>query len=302
MNTDSINMESISSLLEDSILGRIISALLITLIGMLLLYILLKIIRRALEKSSMDQVIHTFIINTVKVVGAILLIITVLSNLGVPTGSFVTVIAACGAAVALALKDSLGNFAGGILIMLHNPFRQGDLISSNGVDGRVQHIDLLYTTLLTLNYQTITIPNGLLANNTIVNYSMSERRRIDVRVGIAYATDIEKARHCILDMISRSASFLVYPAPFVGVAEHGDNAVILDVQVWCETENFFPARYELLESIKNAFDEAGIEIPFPQITIHNDIGNFADEGKDGFPDGEPEPHSQNMDEKKEGSI
>ncbi len=274
MNADTINLETIGKMMEDSILGKILSALLILAVGMLLLHILLKIIKRALDKSTLDQVLHKFIINTVKVIGVILLLITVLTHLGVPTGSFVTVIAAGGAAIALALKDSLGNFAGGILIMLHKPFRQGDLISSNGVEGRVQHIDLLYTTLLTLNYQTITLPNGLLANNTIVNYSMSERRRIDVKASIAYATDIERARQCILDTIAQSSSFLVYPAPFVGVAEHGDSAVILDVQVWCETEHFFAARYELLESIKNAFDEAGIEIPFPQITIHNDIGDF----------------------------
>lgn len=267
-------MDAISSLLENSIIVKAASALVMFLVGLMLLKILLIFVRRTLERSRLDQVLYTFVVNTVKVVCLILLVITVLTHLGVPTGSFVTVIAAGGAAIALALKDSLGNFAGGILIMVQKPFRQGDLISSNGVEGRVQHIDLLYTTLLTLNYQTITIPNGLLANNTIINYSMSECRRIDVQVGISYSSDIEQARRCILDVITRSGSYLDSPAPLVGVAEHGDSAVILDVQAWCETERFFNARYELRESIKKAFDEAGIEIPFTQITIHNDIEDF----------------------------
>ncbi len=279
---DNLNFDSISRMFDDTLLGRVLSALLILILGMLLLKIILTIVRRSLEKSSLDQVLHTFVINTIKVIGVIIMLITALNVLGVPTGSFVTVLAAGGAAIALALKDSLGNFAGGILILLHKPFKQGDLISSNGVEGRVQNINLLYTTLMTLNYQTITLPNGLLANNTIINYSMAERRRIDLRVAIAYSEDIEKARQCLLDVLSRSASFLAFPEPVIGVAEHGDSGVILDVLVWCETEHFFDARYELLESIKNAFDEAGIEIPFPQITIHNDIGDFAEnETKEG---------------------
>lgn len=269
-NLEEMQTSAFTRIFGDGMLSKAVIAAIILLVGLLLLKILLVLVRRTLRRSRLDDVLHVFVINTIKVVYLVILGITLLSSLGVPTSTFVTVIAACGAAVALALKDSLSNFAGGILILINKPFKQGDLIASNGVEGRVQHIDLLYSTLLTLNYQTITIPNGLVANNTIVNYSMAQRRRIDIKAGISYSADIETARQCIIEAVRKDAHFLQDPLPFVGVAEHGDSAVILDVQVWCETEKYFPARYALLELVKNTLDEAGIEIPFPQITIHEE--------------------------------
>ena len=265
---EEIQTDLFTQMFGDGLLSKVAIAVIITAVGLLFLKILLVFVRRTLKRSHLDDVLHVFVINTIKAVGLTILGITVLSSLGVPTSTFVTVIAACGAAVALALKDSLGNFAGGILILINKPFKQGDLIASNGVEGRVQHIDLLYSTLLTLNYQIITIPNGLVANNTVVNYSMAQRRRIDIKAGISYEADIEAARHSIIDAIQKDDHFLKDPLPFVGVAEHGDSAVVLDVFAWCETENYFPARYALLELVKNTLDEAGIEIPFPQIVVH----------------------------------
>lgn len=254
----------------DSIISRIVACVIILVVGLILMKILIRITRKALSHSRLDSVIHTFIINCIKIVFVILLIITILGSLGVSTTHFITVLGACGAAVALALKDSLGNFAGGILIMINQPFSRGDYIESNGLEGKVREIDLLYSTLVTLDNKIISIPNGLMANNTIINYSDQENRRVDCKFGIGYGCDIAKAKSVIQQVIDESHYFLDEPEPVIGVSEHGDSAVIIDTLAWCRNDDYLHAKYYLQEHVKLAFDREEIEIPFPQCTVHFD--------------------------------
>lgn len=274
MNINALNADELVKSLENRGEGSVISAIIILFVGLIVLKILMVVLRKILDRTRMDKVLHNFVLNCIKVAYLVILGVTVLSSLGIPTSTFVTVLASMGIAIALALKDSLTNFAGGMLIMLTKPFSQGDLISTNGVDGRVQHIDLLNTKLLTLNYRIISIPNGMVANNTLINYSASPERRIDIQCGIAYGEDIARVRKVVFDVIAGSDLFLQDKKNRVGVAEHGDNAIILDIQAWCHPDNFFDARYYLREEIVNAFAREGIEIPFPQLVIHGDIGDF----------------------------
>ncbi len=263
-------LSRLENLLGNELISRVIGVLIIFIVGIILMKILLHFIRKMLKRSKLDDALHTFIINTAKVILWIFLMVTILSALGVPTTAFITLIGACGAAVALALKDSLSNFAGGILVLMHKPFEKGDYVETNGVGGRVEKIDLLYSTLITLDNKVISIPNGKIATDVVTNFSQADRRRIDSKFGISYNADIKKAKEIIAEVVQKSPLFLADPEPMIGVSEHGDNAVIIDVLVWCNTNDYYPAWYSLYEDVKMAFDENGIEIPFPQVVVHSD--------------------------------
>lgn len=246
---------------------KLLGVALILLAGAIVLKIALHIVRKALNRSPLDDMIHSFVIKGIKVVYLILMIMTVFGYLGIPMTPFITMLGACGAAVALALKDSLGNFAGGILLILHQPFKKGDFIECGGYVGRVVEISLLYT-YLDATGKTVAIPNGVLANQTMVNYSNSENRRIECQFGISYGSDIDRAKEIIRSIIDGSEYFRTGMAPSVGVTEHGDSAVIISAYVWCSNDDYYNARYYLMEEVKKAFDREGIEIPFPQVTVH----------------------------------
>lgn len=247
---------------------NIVSVIAMVIFGLIIIKILVTLLTKTLKKSNLDPVLHIFIVNIIRVTCYILLIITVLGKLGVPTSTFVTVIAACGAAIALSLQESLGNFAGGLLILFSKPFVKGDLIQSADIEGRVQNINLLYSVLITDDNERISIPNGQLANNVIVNYTAQDRRRVKISAGISYSADIDHARDVIKEAVRRSENFLSDKDAFVGVKSLADSSVELVVVAWCQTDFFTLAEYELREIVKKALDEADVEIPFPQIVVH----------------------------------
>ena len=236
--------------------------------GFLLLWIIIAITKHILKKSKLDGMITSFLVTTIKVAGIIVIIAICLDKLGVSTGTIVTVLGAAGAAIALALKDSLANIAGGIMIVVNQPFKQGDLINIGEYRGRVQKIDLFLTTLRTLNYRTITVPNGIMNTSILVNESREERRRVDLEFGISYESDVEKAKELMRKVCEAGPLILQEPAPAIGVKSNDDSAVVLDLMAWCNTEDFFNAGYYLNEEVRKAFDENGISIPFPQVDVH----------------------------------
>lgn len=258
--------------------GRILAPLVILMIGLIGIKVLLALLRHSMKRSSrLDPALHTFIANCVKIICLVLLMIMVLSALGVPTASFITVLGAAGAAVALALRDSLSNIAGGIILLVTTPFKRSDYIEVQGFLGRVMEIDLLNTKLKTLDQKMITIPNSILSNQVITNHSAQPVRRIDMEAGISYDGDLEAARKAVMRAVSGSDYYLKDPPPEVVVRAHGDNAVLLTVRVWCRTENYFSGRDHLLEYIKREFDKSGIVIPYPQVVVHRE----PDHGTDG---------------------
>lgn len=243
-------------------------ALGIVVAGYILINIFSRIVRKALEKTKMDEVLHPFIINCLKIFLWIIVIITALAYVGIPISAFLAALGAAGVAIALALKDSLSNFAGGILIIITKPFNKGDFIEDYQTSGQVEKIDLLYTTLLTFDNKTITIPNGKLANSTIVNYSRAENRRVDCTFGISYQDDIGKVKALLLAIADSNPSIFSEPSPIVGVAGHKDSNVDIDLKVWCNNSDYWNVKYYLEEQVKIAFDEAGITIPYPQMDVH----------------------------------
>lgn len=248
--------------------ATLIRLALIIIIGLIVITILLAVIRRLLKKiDSLDEMLHSFIINAVRVICIIVLIAICLDTLGVNIGTIVAVLGAAGAAIALALKDSLSNVAGGLMIIITQPFKQGDLINIGEYRGRVQKIGLFLTTLRTLNYQTITIPNGLVNTSILVNESREETRRVDLTFSISYDSDVTRAKEVLREVCRKTDLVLKTPEPSIGVRSNDDSAVVLDLMAWCRTEDYFKTEYYLLEEVKKAFDAAGITIPYPHMVV-----------------------------------
>ncbi|MBQ8563862.1 MAG: mechanosensitive ion channel family protein [Firmicutes bacterium] len=243
-------------------------ALVVLAAGLVLMKIVLGITRRALEKTTLDGAIHTFILSALQIVLYIVLVVVLLGVLEVPTTPLITVLGSGGAAIALALKDSLGNIAGGLLILVNQPFKKGDEIDIAGTYGEVEQIDLFVTTLRTYDNKVITIPNGNINTSVIVNYTRREKRRVDCKFGIAYDSDLALAKSVLLRVAESNPDIYQDPAPFIGVASHDDSAVVLDLKVWCDTERYYEVKYYLTEQVKLAFDEAKISIPYPQMDVH----------------------------------
>lgn len=237
-------------------------------LGIIAIKIIVYLTRRAMMKSTLDASLYKFVLNGVKVVLYITLVTMGLSILGVSPTTIVTVVGAAGAAIALALKDSLANIAGGMMIMITKPFSKEDYIDVGDVSGKVEHIDLFLTTLRTYDYKTITIPNGLINTSILVNHSKEDIRRVDCVFGIGYDNNIGEAKTILENVCEVNEDIMKEPGPVIGVANHGDNAVMLDLKVWCRTEKYWDIKYFLEENVKIAFDEHGIDIPYPQMDVH----------------------------------
>ena len=244
-----------------------IATVVVLLAGLLLIKFILGMTKKTLKKTSLDGAIHTFIISAMRIVLYIILVVVLLGVLEVPTTPLITVLGAGGAAIALALKDSLGNNAGGLLILVNQPFRKGDEIDIDGTYGEVEQIDLFVTTLRTYDNKVITIPNGSINTSVIVNYSLRERRRVDCKFGISYDSDLALAKSVLLEVAASNPDIYKDPAPFAGVASHGESSVVLDLKVWCDTDKYYSVKYYLTEQVKLAFDEADISIPYPQMDV-----------------------------------
>ena len=240
----------------------------IFLVGLIVLNIIVYISKRALKKSSLDESVHKFIINVIRIVLWVVLAVVIISYLGVPTAPLVTVIGACGAAIALALKDSLANVAGGIVILVTHPFDKGDFVDLGKVAGYVESINILTTTLKTRDNKVITAPNGQVNTSMITNWDRADVRRVDCAISISYNDDIGKAKEVLSKLASESPYALETPPPMLGVKEHGENSIKFDYGVWCKTEDYWNMKYYLEENAVKMFAENGITIPYPQVDVH----------------------------------
>lgn len=236
-------------------------------IGLILIKVIMKITRRWLDKSGADPSVYAFVKNAVKIICFIILITMCLGILGIPMSTVIAVLGAAGAAIALALKDSLANIAGGIMIIVTKPFSKDDLIDVGDVSGKVENIDLFLTTLKTYDNKTITIPNGLINTSILVNHSKESKRRVDCTFSIGYSSNIAEVKDILNNVCAACPEIFSKPAPVIGVADHGDSAVIMDLKAWCDTDNYWDVKYFLEENVKLAFDEHNIEIPYPQMDV-----------------------------------
>ncbi|MEM8928477.1 MAG: mechanosensitive ion channel domain-containing protein [Bacteroidota bacterium] len=255
------------------LLPDLILAVIILIVGLWIIRFINKLVQRFFERKDYDPALESFLQSFIKIALKLLLAVLVVTQLGVKTSSLVAMIGAAGLAIGLALQGSLANFAGGVLILLFKPFRVGDWISAQGVDGAVKEISIFNTKLNTFGNQIAIVPNGTLANGNIVNYSAEPNRRENYKVGIGYGSDIRKAKDILLNICANDSRILKEPAPEVYVDSLGDSAVNLTLRFWAPNDMFWPARFDLIEQSKLQFDKAGIEIPFPQRVVHRIEGS-----------------------------
>jgi len=225
-------------------------------------------ISNAMVKSKIDASLQKFLLSLTVITLKILLLISVAAMIGIATTSFVALIGAAGLAIGLSLQGSLANLAGGVLILLFRPFQVGDFIQAQGQMGTVHAIQVFYTVLKTPDNKTIIIPNGVLSNDFIINFSTEENRRIDMTFGIGYDDDIKAAKNILLKLVQEDERILREPEPQVAVAELGESSINFTVKVWCKSSNYWNIYFDMQEKVKKSFDKAGISIPFPQRDVH----------------------------------
>ncbi len=249
---------------------KLVFAILVYLIGTIAAKWLLRLIRKGLVRSHLDAMLVNFVTNILRWVLTLLVIIVALEQLGVPTTSLITLLGAAGLAVGLALKDSLQNFASGVLLILFRPFRTGDFIEAGGKEGVVEEIRIFSTQLRTPDNREVTMPNGEVYSNAIINFTAKEQRRIDLVIRIGYDDDLRKAKEVLEGVLASEERILKEPAPLVAVGELGASSVDILVRPWVKTPDYFATKCALTEEIKLALDEAGISIPYPQMDVHMD--------------------------------
>ncbi len=247
---------------------QIIGAILILILGRLAAGLVRKGVRRLLRKAEADEAIGSFAANLSFVLVMVFTIIAALSKFGIQTTSFVAVLATAGFAVGFALQGSLSNFASGIMILAFRPFKVGDLVEAAGVKGTVKEIQLFNTVLATLDNVKVIVPNGKLYGDVIKNISGYDTRRVDLVIGIGYASSMQQAYDIIQGLIKEDSRILTDPAPQIAVAELADSSVNFVVRPWVKAEDYWSVRFDLTQKIKERFDASGIEIPFPQRTVH----------------------------------
>lgn len=249
-------------------LPTLLVGLVVFFIGMMLAKLLGKIVSRTMKRSKADATAAGFGLSLVRIIAYTLLIAICLSILGVPMASVITMLGAAGVTVGLALQNALSNLAGGFIILFAKPFQAGDYVRIGSDEGYAESVTILYTQLLTRDNRRIYIPNSIVSSGAVVNLSQKGKLRVSVPVSVSYDTDLSAARDVLLEAVLALPVTLKDPAPTVTVTALGESGVDLSVNVWVSKENYFPANPAILEAAKNALDQAGIAIPFPQMDVH----------------------------------
>jgi small conductance mechanosensitive channel len=247
---------------------KIIGAIIILVLGRIGAGIARGIVRRMLEKGKVDKAIISFVGSLTYILILVFAVLAALAKFGIQTASFVAILGAAGFAIGFALQGSLANFAAGVLILLLRPFRVGDFIQGAGESGTVKEIQLFTTVLASPDNIKIMVPNGKLFGDIIRNISAFDTRRVDLVIGIGYASDIQKAHDVMMNLIKEEPRILPDPAPQIAVSELADSSVNFVVRPWVKKDDYWGVKFHLTRKIKEAFDAQGIEIPFPQRVVH----------------------------------
>ena len=248
---------------------RILFILVIFLVGSKLIKLLLRIVQKSMEKMNAEKGLITFVNSFLKAALYVVLAFILAQKLGVDAASIIAILGSAGVAIGLAIQGSLSNLAGGALILLLKPFRVGDyIVDSAGREGTVDEIQIFYTKLHTFDNKVVVLPNGNLANNSLINLTAMSTRRLDIKVQIAYGADLKKAREVLTDMLDASEYTLKDQVRRVIVDSLDDSGVTLCLHSFVRTEDYWNAKWALTERCKLTLDENGVEIPFPQVDVH----------------------------------
>jgi small conductance mechanosensitive channel len=249
---------------------KLITAVIVLFLGLYAIRLINRLVRRIMIKRELDPTLSTFLADSLLWALRFLLFVTFISKLGIETSSFVAILGAVGLAVGLSLQGSLSNFAGGMLIIMFKPFRVGDSIEAQGVSGIVSEIQIFVTKLVTGNNQTIFVPNGILSNGVITNFSLGKNRRANLLFNISYDTNIKTAKEIVMRVMENNPKVLKTPAPNVVVNLLTDSAIQLAIQPWAKNDDFSQMTSDVLEECKEAFDKSGILVqPFVKESSKN---------------------------------
>lgn len=247
---------------------HILIALAVFIVGRILIGVINRLVARMLDRRRIDVSVQSFLRSLVKILLTVLLVVSVIGALGINTTSFAALLASAGVAVGMALSGNLQNFAGGLVVLLFKPYRVGDWIEAQGVQGKVEEIQIFHTLLTMADNKVVYVPNGSMSTAVIINYTRKDTRRLEWTVGIDYGEQVEKARAAIADVLAVDSRVLADPAPFIAVSALADSSVNLVVRVWVKQEDYWAVFHETYRRIYDTFNERGIDFPFPQQTVH----------------------------------
>ena len=270
------NMNALEKFLEElpekamSLGIRVLFTVIIFLIGIKLIKLIRKIVRKSLTRANAEIGVIQFLDSLIKICLDIILVLIIAGNFGFDATSIVALVGTAGVTLGLALQGSLSNLAGGVLILLLKPFRVGDYIveDSKGNEGTVKEIGIFFTKLQTIDNKIVILPNGTLANNSMTNFSEAALRRVDITVGISYNADIKKAKDVLQRIIDGDKDVKHEEPKKIYVDSLGSSEVVLGIRVYCDNPKYWELKWRLLETIKVTFDQEGIEIPYQQISVH----------------------------------
>ncbi|HET97502.1 MAG TPA: mechanosensitive ion channel [Desulfurivibrio alkaliphilus] len=263
-------MDQFAAILEPAtlFLFNLVAAILIFLVGKMAAGFISRFLGRFMEQRGVEATLVNFLKNVAYYALLAAVGLAALDRLGINTTSFLALLGVAGLAVGLALKDSLGNFSAGVMLILFRPFKLGDFVTAGGVSGTVKEISIFNTELTTPDNQKVVVPNGAIMGDVITNVTAHPTRRLDLLFGISYSDDTGKAKEIISAIITAEPRVHREPPPLIAVSELADSSVNIIARPWVNTSEYWPVRFELIEKVKQAFDREGISIPFPQRDVH----------------------------------
>ena len=249
---------------------RLLLTIILFIVGGRLIKVVRKIVRRSMERTGADVGVIQFMDSLIKLILYFLLVLFLADGIGVDTTSVMALVGSAGLTIGLAFQGSLSNFAGGVLILLIKPFKVGDYIiyTSGNLEGKVTKIEMFYTTLFTVDNKKVVIPNGTLSNSSLINVTAEDKRRIDITVGVSYTANLKLAKEVCLNLLAAQPAVLQDQNNLVVVDDLADSSVNLKICCWVTPDDDWSTRWDLIEKIKLAFDENGIEIPFNQLDVN----------------------------------
>ena len=242
---------------------KLISAFIILFVGLWATSIITKLVKKLMRKREIEPTLILFVGNLIFWALRILVLVTVITQLGIGTSSFVAILGAAGLAVGLALQGSLSNFAGGVLIILLKPFKVGDVIEAQGIIGTIKEIKMFSTVITLPENKTAIIPNASLSNDKIINFTVNGTLRVELVIGVDYGSNFKQVKEVVFNILEKHPLILKEPAPSVFVKSLNNSSVDFAIRPWTKAEDYWTVHAEILETCKLAFDEAGIEIPYP---------------------------------------
>lgn len=261
-------LQTVTGFFSDFTLEKFITIALLFVGCMVAMKVILKLTDRAFQRLDVEKSLHTFIHAALRVVLWLITLCIVLDYVGVPMTSLVALLGVIGLAVSLAIQGTLSNLAGGIQVLVSKPFKAGDFVEAGGVSGTVSEVGLAYTKLSTIDNKVISVPNGQISAEKIINYTTAEQRRVDLKFTASYEDDPARVIAAIKGVVGAHPKALFTPEPFVRVSAYLDSSIEYSVRVWCATPDYWDLYFDLLEQVKTAFDRAGIEIPYNHLNIH----------------------------------